>query len=166
MGVALRRYFYERVPFKLGGSAAPVVLFWLLLLFSLNRFISPGRMAAAELLTIAVLFPLLLLIVAGATPGRRIAAICKWSGDASYPVYLLQVPFMGVVAGVHQLFWGINAPIPVPGFGIAHVLGTIACALCIDRFYELPLRKYLKDRWQRFKESPVSSTTSGSVDVH
>jgi peptidoglycan/LPS O-acetylase OafA/YrhL len=163
-GVVLRRYFYERVPFKLGGSAGPLVLFSLLLLFSLDRFISPAQIGVVELLTIGVLFPLLLLAVAGATPGRRMAAICKWSGDASYPVYLLQVPFMGVVAGVHKLFWGMNAPNPVPGFGIAHVLGTIVFALCIDRFYELPVRNFLKDRWKRFKESPVSSTGSESVD--
>jgi peptidoglycan/LPS O-acetylase OafA/YrhL len=166
MGVALRRYFYERVPFKLEGSAAPLVLFWLLLLFSLNRFVSPGHIAAVELLTIAVLFPLLLLTVAGATPGPRMALICKWTGDASYPVYLLQVPFMGVVAGIHQWVWGINAPDPVPAFGIVHVLGTIACALCIDRYYELPVRKFLKARWQRLQASPVSSTRAESVDVH
>jgi len=108
----------------------------------------------------------LLLVVAGATPGPRTAAICKWSGDASYPVYLLQVPFMGVVAGVHQLLWGVNAPDRVPWFGIAHVLGTITCALCIDRFYELPVRNYLKERWQRFNETAASPTRSRSVDVH
>ena len=166
IGVALRRYIYGHVPFKLGGSAAPLILFWLLVVFSLNRVISQELRALVELLTIGVLFPLLLLIVAGATPGPRMAALCKWSGDASYPVYLLQVPFMGVLAAFSQLLWGLRAPQLVPWFGIAHVVGTVACALCIDRFYELPLRMYLKERWQKFKETPLSSTGPGSVDVH
>jgi peptidoglycan/LPS O-acetylase OafA/YrhL len=157
IGVALRRYFYGQVPFKLGGGAAFVVLFSLLLIFSLSRFTSPGLVAVAELVTIGILFPLLLLIVAGATPGPRTAVICKWSGDASYPVYLLQTPFMGVLAIVPQLLWGMKASDLVPWFGISHVLATIACAVCIDRFYELPLRKYLKVHWQSFNGSLASS---------
>jgi peptidoglycan/LPS O-acetylase OafA/YrhL len=166
VGVALRRHVYGQVPFKLGGSAAPLILFWLLLVFSLEKFISPGLIVVVELLTIGILFPLLLLIVAGATPGPRMAVVCKWSGDASYPVYLLQTPFMGVLAAISQMLWGKRASELVPWFGIAHLLLTTACALCIDRFYELPLRKFLKGHWQRFKETPLSSTGSGSVDVH
>jgi peptidoglycan/LPS O-acetylase OafA/YrhL len=166
IGVALRRYIYGHVPLNLGGSAGPLILFWLLLVFSLNKFINMELRAVYELLSIGVLFPLLLLIVAGATPGPRMAALCKWSGDASYPVYLLQVPFMGVLAALTQLLWGMRAAQLVPWFGLAHVVGTIACALCIDRFYELPLRKFLKDRWQKFKETPLSSPGSGPVDVH
>lgn len=165
IGVALRRYFYERLRWNLGEAAAPLVLFWLLLVFSMSRFITPGLLPVAELLTVGILFPLLLLLVAGATPGPKTAVICKLSGDASYPVYLLQVPFMGLLAAVPQLLWGMKASDFVPWFGIAHVLGTTVCALCIDRYYEWPLRRFLKERWQRFKEATVSSLPSSPVDA-
>ncbi len=121
IGVALRRYIYERLSFNLRDAAAPVVFLSLLLAFSLSRFVGSSVIEAAELLTVVLAFPLLLLVVVTATPGRATAAICRWTGNASYPVYLLQVPFMAVVAAVPQLLWGQKIGDFFPWGGIAHV---------------------------------------------
>lgn len=151
IGVALRRYFYGRTAFQLDRMAAPVALLALLAVFSLQRFTPPGFLLAAELLAVGVFFPVLLLAVAGAVPGPRTAWLCKWTGDASYPVYLLQTPFMGVFAAIPQLFLGMKAVHFVPWIGFAHVIGTIVVALWIDRYFELPARQMLKARWTRWR---------------
>jgi peptidoglycan/LPS O-acetylase OafA/YrhL len=165
IGVALRRYFHERVTFDLRGAAAPVALLCLMLAFSLSRIVIPELKLAAELVTIGLLFPLLLLIVGGATPGPKTAKICKWTGDASYPVYLLQTPFMAIFAAIPQILWGMKAAYFIPWIGIAYITGTILCSLWIDRYFELPLRRLLKERWQRHRNSLASPTASRSATL-
>jgi peptidoglycan/LPS O-acetylase OafA/YrhL len=154
IGVSLRRYFYEQLSFDLRGTAAILVLVLLVLAFSLTRFVDPEHLPAVELLVVVFAFPSLLLMVVTATPGRNMAAICKLTGDASYPVYLLQVPFMGLVAAFFQLVLDARAGAAVPWGGLTHVVGTIILALLIDRYYEWPLRRLLKNHWQRLRGAP------------
>jgi peptidoglycan/LPS O-acetylase OafA/YrhL len=153
MGVALRRYFHERVSINLGNRAAVLALVSLILVFSMSRELEwrHGSMVAGFAMLIVV-FPALLLVVAGATPGPRVGALCRWTGDASYPVYLLQTPLMGVAAAIPQVVWGRKAAEFIPWIGIAFIVGTILISLWVDRRFELPLRKWLKARWQRFSK--------------
>jgi peptidoglycan/LPS O-acetylase OafA/YrhL len=154
IGVALRRHFYERMPLDLGNKAAPLAVLCLLLAFSLHRVIdSEQALVVAGLVVLIVVFPLLLLLVAGATPGRGTAALCTWTGDASYPVYLLQTPLMGVVAAISLLVSGTRAAEFAPWIGIAYIIGTILLALWVDRRFELPLRKQLKARWLGYRSA-------------
>jgi hypothetical protein len=109
--------------------AVPIALAALILAFGQGQFFRNGINSAIDLLTIGLLFPALLLGVGGATPGPRTARICKWVGDAFYPVYLPQTPLMGVFAALPQLILGTKAANLVPWIGYAHVTGTIVCAL-------------------------------------
>jgi peptidoglycan/LPS O-acetylase OafA/YrhL len=153
LGVALRRHYFERVSLDLGGRGGLLVFLSLMLVFNASELFGKALMPVTDLLAAVVVFPLLLLVVVRATPGAGTAAICKWTGDASYPVYLLQTPLMGVVAAVPQLF-GMMAADFVPWIGLAHVGATILIGLWVDRYYELPLRRWLKDQWLRFKGTP------------
>jgi peptidoglycan/LPS O-acetylase OafA/YrhL len=156
IGVALRRHAYERMPVDLGSKAAPLAMACLVLAFSLHRMIdSEQALVAAGMVVLLVVFPVLLLAVAGATPGRVTATLCTWTGDASYPVYLLQTPLMGVVAALSQLITGARASEFAPWMGIAFVIGTILVSLWVDRRFELPLRKRLKARWLRRRSQPA-----------
>lgn len=163
-GVALRRHVYGRTAPELGVLAVPFTLLSLLLAFSLSRFVSTQYMPLAEILTVAVFFPLLLVLTGSSTPGPGAAAICKWTGDASYPVYLLQTPLLGVFAAIPQL-WGVKAGNLIPWIGIAYIAGTIVIALWVDRYYEWPARRLLKDRWQKLRLA-VQPDTRKSVKSH
>jgi peptidoglycan/LPS O-acetylase OafA/YrhL len=147
LGVVLRRHLFESGPQQLGPAGLCLVFLCLLAAFSLTRFIPPGLLPAAEYGCVALLFPVLLLAVSRTTPGPVLARLCTLTGDASYPVYLLQVPFVGFFAALPQIVLHAKARDFIPMIGIAHIATTFGCALWIDRYYELPLRKWLKARW-------------------
>lgn len=157
-GVALRRYVYARIPLNLGGGAAWLTLLVLLLTFSLTQLLGNAANPLTDLFSVLVIFPALVLVVGRATPGPRTALVCKWAGDASYPLYLLQTPFMGVVAAVPQLLWQAKAAEFVPWIGLIFIGATIVLALLIDRYFELPLRARLRTWWRdaRARKRPVA----------
>jgi peptidoglycan/LPS O-acetylase OafA/YrhL len=162
IGVALRRHVYGRIDLGMNPPGVATAALLLLAAFSLSRWFNATLLPGAEMLMVAIVFPLLLLGVSGVTPGPRAAWLCKWTGDASYPVYLLQNPFIGLFAAVPQLFFGVKAQAWMPWIGIAHVVVTIQCALWIDRRFELPLRKTLKQRWSTFLTSRKTTGPSSS----
>jgi peptidoglycan/LPS O-acetylase OafA/YrhL len=153
MGVAIRRHLYSRLlSIRLApAAAAPLALVTLLAAFSGSRVLSQAAVPFADYVFDLMVFPLLLIAVGAVNPGRVTGAICKLTGDASYPVYLLQGPMTGVVAAVPQFLWGVKAGALAPWSGLAHVTVTVLVALLVDRCYELPARRWLKERWQAFR---------------
>lgn len=93
-----------------------------------------------------VLFPLILWLGAsGKTTDRISAAVCKFLGDISYPLYMVHYPF---------IYWyyawvkneGLTFEASLPG-AAALVVGSVALAwLCLKR-YDIPVRRYLTARW-------------------
>ena len=148
MGVALRRHFYGHLRFRVRSVGVMCAVLGLLLAFASGRFVSAEHHAIAESLAVFVLFPSIVLLGTQAMPGARTRALSRWAGNASYPVYLLQMPFIALFAGVPQLF-GVRAAAWVPAIGIVLVVWTIACALWVDRYYDLPVRQVLKTLWNR-----------------
>jgi peptidoglycan/LPS O-acetylase OafA/YrhL len=55
-----------------------------------------------ELAAIFAVFPILVLALSQAQPGRRSIACCRFAGAVSYPVYLLQVPLMLLIRDPRQ----------------------------------------------------------------
>ena len=146
-GVALRRYAFDRVHLRTHNFGVALGVVVLLLSFSSSRFVPKHSLMLVDLATVVVVFPLLMTALYRVVPGPRLEKICKLTGDASYPVYLLQTPFVMVFAAVPQVLFHTKAHAWVPYIGIAHITATIVCALWIDRYFELPLRNYLKARW-------------------
>lgn len=156
MGVAIRRHLYERMlTIRVNPAvAAPLALGVLLVAFSSSRLVGPGLVGLADYAADLIVFPALLISVGAVNPGRVTAVLCKLTGDASYPVYLLQGPLTGLVAAVPQVLWGVKAGALTPWTGLLHVAATVLLALWVDRYFELPVRKRLKERWQALKPRP------------
>lgn len=163
IGVGLRRHVYPRVHINLARSAAALVLCTLLIVFTGSLLLGGMWGGMADLVVLCAVFPLLIVAVGSATPGPVTARIAKLVGDASYPVYLIQNPFVGVTAAVPQFLWGMKAAQFQPAVGIAHIIATVLCALWVDRYFELPARRILKERWQAFRAStaPVAAAAGG-----
>lgn len=55
-----------------------------------------------------IVFPLLIVVAAGATPPRWLLKPCAWLGDVSYPLYAIHLPLLVVV-----LAWSAGQPLAV-----------------------------------------------------
>jgi peptidoglycan/LPS O-acetylase OafA/YrhL len=118
---------------------------------------------ALELLSVAVLFPALLIVACQTTPVPWISKICDITGNASYPVYLLQTPFFFCFAALPELLLHMKAKDFGPYIGIALIVCTFLCATWVDRYYELPIRNRLKRFWNGRLRVQVSSAASVSA---
>jgi peptidoglycan/LPS O-acetylase OafA/YrhL len=162
LGTALRRHVWDRFTFELSSAGVCGVVLLLLLGFSLSRLFDASTLPVAEFIAISVLFPALLLAVSRTSPGPRLAVVCKLTGDASYPVYLLQVPFVGLFAALPQVLFHMKAKDFIPLVGIAHISCTLLCGLWVDRHFELPVRTWLKSRLRMTSKVELSVETKSA----
>jgi peptidoglycan/LPS O-acetylase OafA/YrhL len=96
---------------------------------------------------IILLFPLVIMIGAGSQlKGARSARICSFLGELSYPLYITHYPVMYM-----QMNWAWNNP-DAPLY--AHItvaaatfIISIALAYACLKLYDLPVRKWLTDKW-------------------
>ncbi len=103
-----------------------------------------------ETVCVLVFFPLLVYLGAsGKTTDKYTAWICKFFGDISYPLYMVHYPFIYLYyAWVknHNLTFQESLP------GAAGVvIGSIVLAYICLKFYDIPVRKYLTNRFLKPK---------------
>ncbi|GAB3327135.1 acyltransferase [Larkinella ripae] len=87
-------------------------------------------------------FPFLIVLGAGARPEAAFKKLCRFSGEISYPLYMIHYPFLWLVLSyiqvkkptVHQL----------TGMTIAGTILLIMLAYLVMRFLDVPIRRYLK----------------------
>ena len=102
--------------------------------------------ASYDLLVTICLFPLLLLISASSIPGRPLVQVSRALGTISYALYVLHAP---VALYCRRLWLGATGHAierDAPWAAIVYTVIILALALLIDRFYDLPVRAFLRDR--------------------
>lgn len=120
-----------------------------------------------EALSILVLFPLIVMAGAGSNvTGRRSVALCKFFGEISYPLYITH--FQLVYAQKAWVSYHPEAPFAQHLF-VAIALYTVAIGIAYAtlRLYDLPVRKYLTDRFLRGlkpKKSGVGASAPASAE--
>jgi peptidoglycan/LPS O-acetylase OafA/YrhL len=93
------------------------------------------------------LFPLIVLVGAGSViKGERVAGICKFLGDISYPLYIVHYP-----VAMMQFRWIRNYP-DAPlwmhiGVFISVYVISIALAYGALKTFDEPVRAWLKKHW-------------------
>lgn len=112
--------------------------------------VEPTRFqAASDTALIILVMPALVLASARCEPGKWLARPFRVLGGASYGIYVLQHPidqwFETMVPWAHVLNYG--------GLGswgaVALVGATVAAALVLDRWYDVPVRAALTRAWRR-----------------
>jgi peptidoglycan/LPS O-acetylase OafA/YrhL len=99
-----------------------------------------------ETLCFAAFFPLIVYLGAsGKITDKYTARICKFFGDISYPLYMVHYPFIYLYyAWVKNENLSFRESLP----GAAGVVaGSIVLAYICLKFYDIPLRRYLTNRF-------------------
>lgn len=97
-------------------------------------------------LVVIFLFPLLVAIGAGAHVSGAVRKICKWSGELSYPLYMIHYPFIWLFMSYVEK--------EKPGSGemtVIMITGTamlILFAYLVLVYLDTPVRKFLKSRME------------------
>ena len=101
------------------------------------------------LLYVAVLFPAILVALASARAGPRTARLCRWAGEASYPLYALHVPIVMSVGAALLAAHGAAPERIAAVFGLMAAMTMLAGAA--SRWIDMPARAWL---WGRLKARP------------
>ena len=93
-----------------------------------------------------LIFPMLVYLGAsGKTTDKHSARICKFLGDISYPLYMVHYPFIYLYYA-----WVKNGNLTfresLPG-ALGVVIGSIVLAYICLKFYDIPVRRYLTNRF-------------------
>lgn len=132
--------------------------FWICSL-SIVALLSVPRLGGAEHLWLngvydtvcfAVFFPFLVYLGAsGKSTDKYTTQICKFLGDISYPLYMVHYPFIYLYYA-----WVKNNDLTfresLPG-AIGVVIGSIILAYLCLKLYDIPVRKYLTNRFLKPK---------------
>lgn len=132
--------------------------FWICSL-SIVALLSVPRIGGAEHLWLngiydtvccVVFFPILVYLGAsGKSTDKYTTRICRFLGDISYPLYMVHYPFIYLYYA-----WVKNESLTfqesLPG-AIGVVLGSIILAYICLKFYDLPVRRYLINRFLKVK---------------
>ena len=132
--------------------------FWICSL-SIVTLLSVPRLGGAEDLWMngvydtvcfAVFFPVLVYLGAsGKTTDIYTTRICKFLGDISYPLYMVHYPFIYLYYA-----WVKNESLTfresLPG-ALGVVIGSIVLAYGCLKFYDIPVRKFLTNRFLKPK---------------
>ena len=97
-----------------------------------------------------LIFPMLVYLGAsGKTTDKHSARICKFLGDISYPLYMVHYPFIYLYYA-----WVKNESLTfresLPG-ALGVVIGSIVLAYGCLKFYDIPVRKFLTNRFLKPK---------------
>lgn len=105
-------------------------------------------------LIVVFYFPLLVALGAGARLNPISEKICKFSGDISYPLYVIHYPFLWLfLSYIEKVKPSMNQMVMAMAIG---TLLLILLAYLTLRFIDLPIRKYLKNRMQQEKAEKLS----------
>lgn len=109
---------------------------------------------------IIVLFPLIVAAGAGSTVAGRLHGLCRFSGQISYPLYLLHYPFVQIYAHWIRAVHPAGRSILLVAIGLTCFF--IALAWVALRWYDEPVRAWLSGRIRR---APTSQNIATPVPL-
>jgi hypothetical protein len=102
--------------------------------------------ALYECFALMIMFPLVIWLGAGGkVVGEKANRFCKFLGDISYPLYITHYPIVYVFYA-----WVVNNKIPLENSwlqGIVTVFISVAFAYVSMKFYDIPVRKWLTNKF-------------------
>lgn len=99
-------------------------------------------------LSIIILFPIIVYMGASdMLKGKNSEALCQFLGNISYPIYIVHYPLIYIYSA-----WVVDKKIPLSNgwpMGLLLLSGAIMLAYASFKLYDLPLRKWLSQKFMR-----------------
>lgn len=123
----------------------------MIILFFLPTFHNSSLNGLYEAVCIIVIFPLIVSAGAGGKIQGRWAKLCKFSGDISYPLYIIHYPFVYV----YTAWVAVKKPAPEQIIVVASALFIclVIIAYASLKWYDEPVRTWLKNKLLVRKET-------------
>ena len=109
-----------------------------------------------EAIAILLVFPAAVIFGANAKPHPGLLPLFSILGTTSYAVYVFHLPFYFIYTALWQVLAHARPADHAPFSGIMFLLLLLALAYAADRFYDLPVRRWLK---RRSRPVPPSTKT-------
>lgn len=106
-----------------------------------------------EAFCIIILFPVLVTMSAGSTVSGRSAKLCKFLGDISYPLYIVQYPIVYTLLGTWTKANPDASSEQTVFINVAVFLFSIFVAYASLKLYDEPVRKWLSEKWLKIKKT-------------
>jgi peptidoglycan/LPS O-acetylase OafA/YrhL len=152
MGVGLCRvgysYFLGVFLYRARSEQRPLrrLAIWLcggIGLAAIGAVMLPHRVGA-EFAMVLLVFPMVVYLAAGVDVTGKTAEVCAFLGIASYSIYVIHEPLGALIqAGLRSE--GID-PWGKPVFGVLFLAFILALSWLLDRYYDAPARRWLKDK--------------------
>lgn len=99
-----------------------------------------------ECFCLIIMFPFIIWLGAGGkVQGYKASKVCKFLGDISYPIYITHFPITYV-----YMAWVTNNNLTLEQswhYGLLVVIAAVATAYLAMRFYDLPIREWLRKKF-------------------
>lgn len=99
-----------------------------------------------ECFCLIIMFPFIIWLGAGGkVQGYKASKVCKFLGDISYPIYITHFPIAYV-----YMAWVTNNNLTLQQswhYGLLVVIAAVATAYLAMRFYDLPIREWLRKKF-------------------
>jgi len=100
-----------------------------------------------EQLVVIFYFPLLVSLGAGSTLSPRLNAICRFSGNISYPLYMTHYAAIWIFGNYFTTQKPDGSELTlIIVLGIIFLVGFAFLAM---KFYDIPVRRYLSKKWRK-----------------
>lgn len=104
-----------------------------------------------ECICLMIFFPLIIWLGAGGKiKGQKATKVCKFLGDISYPIYITHFPLINVF-----MAYTVNHSLSMAQswqYGLLTVVASIAVAYLSMKFYDIPVRDWLRKRFLSSKK--------------
>ena len=130
-----------RLP-KFGSAILPALLLVAVLIFPP---LHSGNLLF-EAVALLFVFPCIVVLGTNANPAPRLLPLFSLLGTTSYAVYVFHVPLYAVYTVLWQLLLHSKPADHAPVAGLVYLLFLLGFAYAADRFYDLPIRSWLKRR--------------------
>jgi peptidoglycan/LPS O-acetylase OafA/YrhL len=148
-GVLLHRW-----PLRSNTWAFPAALVLAGILFS------PRLGGSADAFIVLLVFPLLIWLSAGSAVGPRTASVCDWLGRISYPIYVLHLPIIRLVAYAARHHDLAPQLVPLVAMPVALVIAEVASR--VDARFRDWLKQIVPHGAPKLVVRPLSEAGSAS----
>ena len=132
---------------KVGSSLLSALLLVAVMVFPV--FHGPAMRAhnlLFEAVALLLVFPCAVILGANAAPGKSWLPLFSLLGTTSYAVYVFHVPLYAVYTVLWRILLHGKPADHAPVAGLVYLAFLLAFAYAADRFYDIPVRRWLKAR--------------------